>query len=71
MIVVTDPAASMDFSDEAKAAMQVLCKAMKLSWYIYDADFRDIGELQEADTGAELAEYVGFLPFSFLCNVIR
>lgn len=48
--------APMDLSEEAKQAVEVLSEEMNSVHYIYDADFNDLEDLQDANAREELAE---------------
>lgn len=71
MLEMTDSGASIDLSEEAKQAKQVLSKAVNSVCYIYVTDFRDLEELHKIVTGEELAKLMGFLLCSPPCYARR
>lgn len=66
---MTDAAASMKLSEEAKRAVEVLSEPMNSVSYIYGAVFCDLEELYGAVSGEKLAESVDFLLCDPPCNV--
>lgn len=48
MLEMTNAAALIDLSEEAKRAIEVLSETMNLVCYIYYADFQDLEELHES-----------------------
>lgn len=65
VLKMTSAAASMDVSEEARIAMDVLSEEMNCVCYVRDADFRDLGELHNAKLKEKLVESKHFL----LCDV--
>lgn len=60
---LNDVAASIDFLEETKRAIDVSTEMMNSAYYIIDADFRGLEEPHEADVGEEQAESVDFLRY--------
>lgn len=71
VLKTADIAASMDLSEDAKQAMEVLDEPMNSVYYMYDADFCDIAELHEAGGEEELVDSVYFLPCDPAYNLSR
>lgn len=64
MLEMSDAATTMDWSKEAKRAMQLLSDEINSVSFIYDADLRHLEELHSSGAGEDLAESMYFL----LCN---
>lgn len=61
LLEMTNAAALMNMSEEAKRAMELLGEAMISVCFKYDANFRDLEELHKVSAGYELMERVCFL----------
>lgn len=71
VLPMPDAAASIDLSETAKRALDVLSEAINSDFYIYSADFCDRKELNKDSTGEELAKSLNFLLLEPLYNVRR
>lgn len=57
---MTDPAARMGLSDEAKRPKEVLGKEINSARYIYEADFRDFEQVHKAGNEEKLVQSMVF-----------